>query len=136
MHGHRFTEIGQIGHTRREAVARKIVVGTLLPVQLENFVSLAEEILVRLSEGAPHRGDNAFNVLGDAKVEADLGKNFGANLTEREVNWLVENEFARTAEDIVWRRSKLGLRLTTQEIDVLDAWLAKAPATSSQQHAV
>ena len=68
--------------------------------------------------------------------QADLGKNFGANLTEREVNWLIENEFARTAEDIVWRRSKLGLRLTTQEIDVLDAWLAKAPATSSQQHAV
>ena len=81
-------------------------------------------------------GLDAFNVLGDAKVEADLGQNFGANLTEREVNWLVENEFARTAEDIVWRRSKLGLRLTTQEIDVLDAWLAKAPATSSQQHAV
>ena len=81
-------------------------------------------------------GLDAFNVLGDAKVETDLGQNFGANLTEREVNWLVEHEFARTAEDIVWRRSKLGLRLTTQEIDVLDAWLAKAPATSSQQHAV
>jgi len=44
---------------------------------------------------------------------------------------LVENEFARTAEDIVWRRSKLGLRLTPQEIDVLDAWLAKEPASSS-----
>ena len=81
-------------------------------------------------------GLDAFNVLGDAKVEADLGQNFGSNLTEAEVNWLVQNEFARTAEDIVWRRSKLGLRLTTHEIDVLDAWLAKAPATSSQQHAV
>ena len=81
-------------------------------------------------------GLDAFDVLGDAKAEADFGLNFGANLTEREVNWLVENEFARTAEDIVWRRSKLGLRLTTQEIDVLDAWLAKAPSTSSQQHAV
>ena len=75
-------------------------------------------------------------MLGDANVETDLGKHFGANLTEREVNWLVENEFARTAEDIVWRRSKLGLRLTPQEIDVLDAWLAKEPALSSQQHAV
>ncbi len=81
-------------------------------------------------------GMDAFNVLGDAKVEADLGQNFGANLTEREVNWLVEKEFARTAEDIVWRRSKLGLRLTPEKIDVLDAWLAKAPDTSSQQHAV
>jgi len=81
-------------------------------------------------------GLDAFDVLGDAKAEADLGQNFGANLTEREVNWLVENEFARTAEDIVWRRSKLGLRLTTQEIDVLDAWLAKALASSSQQQTV
>ncbi|MFT5065910.1 MAG: glycerol-3-phosphate dehydrogenase [Yoonia sp.] len=81
-------------------------------------------------------GLDVFNVLGDATDETDLGQNFGANLTEREVNWLVEHEFARTAEDIVWRRSKLGLRLTPQEIDVLDAWLAKAPASSSKQHAV
>ena len=81
-------------------------------------------------------GLDAFDMLGDAKVETDLGQNFGANLTEREVNWLVENEFARTAEDIVWRRSKLGLRLTANEIDVLDARLATAPATPSQQHAV
>lgn len=81
-------------------------------------------------------GLDAFHVLGDAKVASDLGQHFGANLTAREVNWLVGNEFARTAEDIVWRRSKLGLRLTTQEIDVLDAWLAKAPATSPKQNAV
>jgi glycerol-3-phosphate dehydrogenase len=81
-------------------------------------------------------GLDAFDVLGDATAEADLGHNFGANLTEREVRWLMDNEFAHTAEDIVWRRSKLGLRLTIQEIDALDAWLAKAPATSSQQHAV
>jgi glycerol-3-phosphate dehydrogenase len=81
-------------------------------------------------------GLDAFDVLGDATAEADLGHNFGANLTECEVRWLMDNEFAHTAEDIVWRRSKLGLRLTIQEIDALDAWLAKAPATSSQQHAV
>ncbi|MCO4848873.1 MAG: glycerol-3-phosphate dehydrogenase [Yoonia sp.] len=78
-------------------------------------------------------GTDALLVLGDAKSAADLGQNFGFNLTEREVSWLVEKEFAQTAEDIVWRRSKLGLRLTTQEIEVLDAWLT---ATSSQHHAV
>jgi glycerol-3-phosphate dehydrogenase len=78
-------------------------------------------------------GTDAFLVLGDAKVATDLGQNFGANLTAREVNWLVDNEFAQTAEDIVWRRSKLGLRLTTQEIEVLDAWLT---ATRFQQRAV
>jgi glycerol-3-phosphate dehydrogenase len=68
-------------------------------------------------------GTDAFLVLGDAKAVADLGQNFGANLTEREVNWLLDKEFAQTAEDIVWRRSKLGLRLTTQQIMMLDAWL-------------
>jgi glycerol-3-phosphate dehydrogenase len=80
-------------------------------------------------------GLDAFVVLGDAKVETDLGKNFGSNLTEREVSWLVAKEFARTADDIVWRRSKLGLRLTTLEIQVLDDWLANAPATSPKHHA-
>lgn len=80
-------------------------------------------------------GLDAFEMLGDAKVESDLGQNFGSNLTEREVNWLVEKEFARTAEDIVWRRTKLGLRLTTHEIKVLGGWLANAPATSPQHHA-
>jgi glycerol-3-phosphate dehydrogenase len=68
-------------------------------------------------------GVEAFDVLGEAKTKADLGQDFGADLTEREASWLVEKEFARSAEDIVWRRSKLGLRLTKQEIDRLDTWL-------------
>jgi len=72
-------------------------------------------------------GTDAFLILGDATVLADLGQNFGSNLTAREVSWLVEKEFAKTAEDIVWRRSKLGLRLTTQEIEVLDVWLTTNP---------
>lgn len=71
-------------------------------------------------------GRDAFEVLGDAKAASDLGHNFGSNLTEREVLWLIDKEFARTAEDIVWRRSKLGLRMTKQEIEVLDAWMAAA----------
>ncbi|MEH6645424.1 glycerol-3-phosphate dehydrogenase [Sulfitobacter sp.] len=78
-------------------------------------------------------GTDAFLVLGDAKTAQDLGQDFGAHLTAREVEWLVENEFAHTAEDIVWRRSKLGLRLTKQEIEELDAWLA---AKLSKQRAV
>ncbi|WP_089948525.1 glycerol-3-phosphate dehydrogenase [Litoreibacter albidus] len=76
-------------------------------------------------------GLDAFDLLGDAASIADLGQSFGFNLTEREVRWLVDHEFAQTAEDIVWRRSKLGLRLTTEEIDALDAWL-----TTATQHTV
>ncbi len=69
-------------------------------------------------------GLDAFAVLGDAKDAADLGQSFGATLTEQEVTWLVEKEYARTAEDIVWRRSKLGLRMTPPEVQALDEWLA------------
>ena len=59
-----------------------------------------------------------------AKSMADLGQSFGASLTESEVRYLMANEWARTAEDIVWRRSKLGLRLSATEITALDEWIA------------
>jgi glycerol-3-phosphate dehydrogenase len=71
-------------------------------------------------------GRDAFEVLGHAQIADDLGQTFGSNLTEREVLWLMDKEFAHTAEDIVWRRSKLGLRMTPQEIEALDGWMATA----------
>lgn len=70
-------------------------------------------------------GTDANDILGTAQTATDLGTDFGATLTEREVIWLVEKEFARTAEDILWRRSKLGLRLTDQQAAALDTWLSK-----------
>jgi glycerol-3-phosphate dehydrogenase len=65
-------------------------------------------------------------MLGDA---ADGGEEFGAGLTAREVDWLVTREWAQTAEDILWRRTKLGL---TGEVDVekLEAYLAERAPTS------
>ena len=54
-------------------------------------------------------GTRAAKLLGSAKSMADLGQAFGATLTESEVRYLMANEWAATAEDIVWRRSKLGL---------------------------
>ncbi|HQU69818.1 MAG TPA: glycerol-3-phosphate dehydrogenase [Albidovulum sp.] len=71
-------------------------------------------------------GTEAAEVLGDARAAGDLGQDFGATLTAREVDWLMGREYALTAEDVVWRRSKLGLRLTPEEISALDAWMAKA----------
>jgi glycerol-3-phosphate dehydrogenase len=73
-------------------------------------------------------GTDAPAVLGDARAAADLGRRFGADLTEAEVRWMVEREWAITAEDVLWRRSKLGLRLTPDEAAELDAFLADAPA--------
>lgn len=54
-------------------------------------------------------GTRVERLLGDAEQLADLGEDLGAGLTEREVDYLVETEWAETAEDILWRRSKLGL---------------------------
>ena len=77
-------------------------------------------------------GTRASKVLGNAKSFADLGQSFGATLTEREVGYLMANEWACTAEDIVWRRSKLGLRLSVAEIASIDEWMA-AHRTSSER---
>jgi glycerol-3-phosphate dehydrogenase len=69
-------------------------------------------------------GTEAANVLGDATTAADLGQDFGATLTAREVDWLMACEFARTADDIVWRRSKLGLRMAADDVAALDTYMS------------
>ncbi|MDB5583074.1 MAG: glycerol-3-phosphate dehydrogenase, partial [Bradyrhizobium sp.] len=69
-------------------------------------------------------GTRAAKMLGSAKSLADLGQSFGAGLTESEVRYLMAHEWARSAEDIVWRRSKLGLRLSAGEIAALEDWIA------------
>ena len=75
-------------------------------------------------------GTNAGHVLGAAKSYADLGQDFGATLTEAEVQYLVAREWAETTEDIVWRRSKLGLYMTANEIAALDRWLQTSAVRS------
>ena len=69
-------------------------------------------------------GTRAQVILTGARHPADLGRVFGADLTEKEVAWLMAEEWARTAEDVLWRRSKLGLRVTPAEAQELGAWMA------------
>jgi glycerol-3-phosphate dehydrogenase len=71
-------------------------------------------------------GAEAATVLGDARKATDLGRDFGATLTEAEVRWLMAHEFACTAADVVWRRTKLGLRMTQDQMAALDAYMASA----------
>ena len=81
-------------------------------------------------------GTEAAGILGQAKTKDELGKDFGATLSEAEVNWLMKNEYAQRAADIVWRRSKLGLRMTAEEIEELDRWMiahAKAVPTAAAE---
>jgi glycerol-3-phosphate dehydrogenase len=69
-------------------------------------------------------GTLAAAVLGDAQTEADLGEHFGSDLYAREIDYLIAHEWARTAEDILWRRTKAGLHLTGPQQDRVAQWLA------------
>ncbi|MBU3031215.1 glycerol-3-phosphate dehydrogenase [Paracoccus marinaquae] len=75
-------------------------------------------------------GTDAGRMLGGAKVAADLGRDFGATLTEAETRWLMDHEFAHHAEDVVWRRSKLGLRLDAARIGALEEWMTQQRAAA------
>lgn len=64
-------------------------------------------------------GTLTYQILSDAKVLADLGQHFGAGLYALEVDYLVAHEWACGVEDILWRRSKLGLWFNaTQQADL------------------
>ncbi len=67
-------------------------------------------------------------ILGDAKGMAALGEDFGGGLTTAEVDYLVGHEYARTAEDILWRRSKLGLHTDAAARERLEAYLTARAA--------
>jgi glycerol-3-phosphate dehydrogenase len=71
-------------------------------------------------------GTLAVQMMGDARSVADMGRCLGADLTEREVDWLVRTEWARTAEDVLWRRSKLGLRFGSSQIATLEEYLEQS----------
>lgn len=59
-----------------------------------------------------------------------MGTDFGGGLYEREAAWLVEREWARTADDILWRRTKLGLHVPAEGAERLAHWLTQRLAGS------
>ena len=69
-------------------------------------------------------GTRTADLLGDAAGPADLGPVYGADLTDAELRYLVRHEWVRTAADVVWRRSKLGLRMTREQIATVGTALA------------
>jgi glycerol-3-phosphate dehydrogenase len=77
-------------------------------------------------------GTRAQMLLGLAKSNADLGRNFGADLYEAEVRYLCENEWALTAEDVLWRRTKRGLHFSREQVSALDEFMRGI----SQRHVV
>ncbi len=75
---------------------------------------------------ARRHGRRVENLLAEAKTDADLGEDFGAGLRAREVEWLMREEWAETADDILWRRTKCGLHLTPRQREALGTWMSKA----------
>lgn len=79
-------------------------------------------------------GTRAGDLLGDAKALDDLGHDFSAGLYAREVDYLTRHEWARNAEDILWRRSKLGLHCMAGTEAALEGWLAgETPMAATAQ---
>ena len=77
-------------------------------------------------------GTRAARIVAGASSTADLGRLFGANLSEREVLYLMDQEWAERAEDVLWRRSKLGLRVTPAQAAALDAFMrAQSPRVAA-----
>jgi len=72
-------------------------------------------------------GSRTMRILGQARSLQDLGEHFGGDLYQAEVDYLRALEWAVDATDVLWRRSKLGLRLTPEQVKRLTAYLADAP---------
>lgn len=70
-------------------------------------------------------GTHAFAVFQDTTSMSDCGTHFGHGLTSREVRHLMHREWARTAEDVLWRRTKLGLRFSAPQRAELEAFIAQ-----------
>jgi len=94
------------------------------PDMRKRYPDLDEALLVRLCHGY---GTRITLVLGDGETVPKLGQHFGAGLYELEADYLINHEWATSAEDILWRRTKLGLHMSDAEIAAFTDWFeAKA----------
>jgi glycerol-3-phosphate dehydrogenase len=88
-----------------------------------NFSFLSERHARRLARAY---GTRVRVVLGTATSSADLGPTFGSDLTAAEVRYLMTHEWAQTAEDVLWRRTKLGLRVSRDDRARLQSFMTGA----------
>ncbi|HEY4191566.1 MAG TPA: glycerol-3-phosphate dehydrogenase, partial [Mesorhizobium sp.] len=68
-------------------------------------------------------GTRARLLLGEARSQADLGRDFGGDLHEAEVRYLAGHEWAMTAEDVLWRRTKRGLHFDAGQVAALEDFM-------------
>ncbi|OUL98978.1 glycerol-3-phosphate dehydrogenase [Variovorax sp. JS1663] len=72
-------------------------------------------------------------VIGDAQAMADMGEAVAPGLHERELRYLRDEEWARSGEDVLWRRSKLGLHFTPEQRERVDTWMRQQARMPRQQ---
>jgi glycerol-3-phosphate dehydrogenase len=109
--------------------------GDMPDADFDRFFATVRQRWSFLPEALANRVSRAYGtrieeLLGSAKAMADLGEDFGAGLTAAEVDYLMRREWARSAEDILWRRSKLGLHVPADGAARIDAYIAKRNAAS------
>ncbi|TDK32278.1 glycerol-3-phosphate dehydrogenase [Rhizobium deserti] len=127
---HALEKIGEaIGTKGRAWTAESRLPGGDFPVQgYEAEVVKLKARAPFLSEPHARRlvrryGTRAAMIIGKAESLADLGRHFGGDLYEAEVRYLVEHEWAMSAEDVLWRRTKDGLRLNEEQAGNLEEYM-------------
>ena len=119
-----------LGRKGRQWTARATLPGgDFSPASFESEVTRLQDDYPFISERHARRlfglyGTRARALLGEAASMADLGHLFGGDLYEAEVRYLMAEEWAVEADDILWRRTKCGLRLTHEQANDLARYMA------------
>ena len=111
--------------TQKRQAARTQVRQFIDDVQFAGRRGRVQRLLHQLLAGGPLEHIRLDHMTRAAQL-LDLGRCFGDDLYEREVRYLIDHEWAVTAEDILWRRTKRGLTLSKPQADELAAWLEAA----------
>jgi len=70
-------------------------------------------------------GTDAWSILAQIHSADDLGDDFGAGVYAAELDWAIEHEWVSSAEDFVWRRTRLGLRLNKNQIATINDYVKR-----------
>jgi len=132
--------IGRFFHARPPwTAASRLPGGEFAPEDFDAEVAETRRRWPFLSEAHAKRLMHAYGrrmelILKDARTMDDLGQSFAGDLTTTEVRYLMENEWAQDVDDILWRRSKLGLKITPEERAALDRFIASGVKVSPAGH--
>ena len=132
--------IGRFFHARPPwTAASRLPGGEFAPEDFDAEVAETRRRWPFLSEAHAKRLMHAYGrrmelILKDARTMDDLGQSFAGDLTTTEVRYLMENEWAQDVDDVLWRRSKLGLKITPEERAALDRFIASGVKVSPAGH--